>query len=194
LSPFTSEGYNLSDDDTCEPDPTKGDIVTSTGIKLGPLQDNGGPTMTMLPLPGSAAIEAIPPPACATLSSARDQRGLPRPLGVNCEIGAVEVQDTVVCASRSTGQLSGPLANGQFPTTSDRLLLPAFDPVTLCIHPYTGALSWAPRGACVPSLLPHVVPDDGPLAYCEQLATGKLRYTRTGACSPAERAGVIPGV
>ena len=59
--------------------------------KLGALADNGGPTQTMLPAPGSAAIDAVPSGSC---SEAVDQRGMPRPSpnGGACDAGAVEAQ------------------------------------------------------------------------------------------------------
>ena len=58
---------------------------------LGPLQDNGGPTETHLPLTGSPVIDAGSPdcPLPAT-----DQRGVARPEGAACDIGAVEVEAT----------------------------------------------------------------------------------------------------
>jgi len=61
--------------------------VITTDPLLGPLQDNGGPAHTQLPKAGSSAINAGYNPTCA----ATDQRGVPRPQGVNCDIGAVEV-------------------------------------------------------------------------------------------------------
>lgn len=54
--------------------------------KLGPLADNGGPTMTHALLAGSPAIDAGGPDCPAT-----DQRGLPRPQGAGCDIGAYEL-------------------------------------------------------------------------------------------------------
>jgi uncharacterized repeat protein (TIGR01451 family)/CSLREA domain-containing protein len=56
---------------------------------LGPLADNGGPTPTMLPGPGSPAIDGGTDATCA----AQDQRGgaRPAPGGGPCDIGAVEV-------------------------------------------------------------------------------------------------------
>jgi hypothetical protein len=49
---------------------------------------NGGPTRTHALVPGSLALDAIPAtdPGCAGM----DQRGVPRPQGVGCDIGAVE--------------------------------------------------------------------------------------------------------
>jgi hypothetical protein len=52
---------------------------------LGPLQDNGGPTRTHAPLPGSPAIATG-----GSTCPGTDQRGMPRPQGTNCDIGAVE--------------------------------------------------------------------------------------------------------
>ncbi|MEO1591784.1 MAG: choice-of-anchor Q domain-containing protein [Cyanobacteria bacterium J06632_22] len=54
---------------------------------LGPLQNNGGPTFTQSPLPGSPAIDMGANPQ----SLLTDQRGLPREVG-QADIGAVEVQ------------------------------------------------------------------------------------------------------
>lgn len=70
-----------------------GNLVSSPGAALGPLQDNGGPTPTILPGPGSAAIDAIAPQDCVRPT---DQRGIARPQGAGCDIGAVEVvADTI---------------------------------------------------------------------------------------------------
>lgn len=59
--------------------------------KLGPLQDNGGPTNTMGLNPGSAALDAANDATCAAPPvNNLDQRGFPRPWGAHCDIGAVE--------------------------------------------------------------------------------------------------------
>jgi hypothetical protein len=55
--------------------------------KLGPLQDNGGLTATMALLPGSHAIDGVPVGADCPLV---DQRGIMRPFGGTCDIGAYE--------------------------------------------------------------------------------------------------------
>jgi len=56
--------------------------------RLGALAANGGPTPTMLPGPGSAAVNALAGVPCP----GTDQRGLPRPALGACDAGAVEVQ------------------------------------------------------------------------------------------------------
>jgi hypothetical protein len=63
---------------------------TAADPKLGPLQANGGPTQTMVPMPGSAAIDQVP--ASAAGCTPTDQRGVPRrqPAGGLCDVGAVE--------------------------------------------------------------------------------------------------------
>jgi predicted outer membrane repeat protein len=55
---------------------------------LGPLQDNGGPTQTHALLPGSPAIDA----ALLANCPATDQRGVSRPQGPGCDIGAFELE------------------------------------------------------------------------------------------------------
>ena len=81
---ITDGGGNLSYPDT-----------TCPGINadplLGPLQNNGGPTETMELLPGSAAIDAGIDATCAADPvNNLDQRGVTRPQGPHCDIGAVE--------------------------------------------------------------------------------------------------------
>jgi hypothetical protein len=68
--------------------------------KLGPLQDNGGPTATHALLPDSPAIDAGDPGGCRDSRGAlltTDQRGFPRPLGSACDIGAFEAFQPFAC-------------------------------------------------------------------------------------------------
>ncbi|MBW2380637.1 MAG: hypothetical protein JRG70_13980, partial [Deltaproteobacteria bacterium] len=88
-----SNGYNIeSPGDTCGFD-QEGDQsgVSSVELNLGELADNGGPTKTHKPGPGSVAIDAIPADMCEVTE---DQRSQPRPEtgGTMCDVGAFEVQ------------------------------------------------------------------------------------------------------
>ena len=75
----TSLGYNLSSDNGGGFLTAAGDQI-NTNPMLGPLQNNGGPTLTHLPLPGSLAINAGDPDLHATAvhGSARVRTGLQR--------------------------------------------------------------------------------------------------------------------
>jgi hypothetical protein len=62
---------------------------------LGALAANGGPTQTHALMTGSSAIDQGDPAGCDAPTGAAlatDQRGLPRPVGARCDIGAYEVQ------------------------------------------------------------------------------------------------------
>ncbi|MCC6831941.1 MAG: CSLREA domain-containing protein [Thermoleophilia bacterium] len=60
--------------------------------RLGPLADNGGPTRTMLPGEGGAAIDIVPLCQVSFPLGDVDQRGVPRIQRAGCDAGAVEVQ------------------------------------------------------------------------------------------------------
>jgi CSLREA domain-containing protein len=62
---------------------------------IGPLQGNGGLTDTHALLWGSPTIEAGEPGACSDVNGdpiVTDQRGVPRPIGEACDIGAYEYE------------------------------------------------------------------------------------------------------
>jgi hypothetical protein len=87
-----SRGHNLDSDGTCNLD-SNGDIAFGFA-NLGPLADNGGPTLTHALLPGSDVLDAGDPTACAAEPvGGVDQRGYPRPAGAGCDIGAFEAGD-----------------------------------------------------------------------------------------------------
>ncbi len=93
-------GYNLASDGSCAFSAT-GSVENGTA-KLGPLADNGGPTKTLLPAKGSQAMDAIPTGKANCSTTATDQRGVSRPQGARCDIGAVEVdQPTIVISPDS---------------------------------------------------------------------------------------------
>jgi hypothetical protein len=71
---LVSGGHNLVQDASCNPVQT--DQITDDAM-IGPLADNGGPTLTHALLAGSPAIDAGDDLACL----ATDQRGIARPQG-----------------------------------------------------------------------------------------------------------------
>jgi hypothetical protein len=88
---ITSTGNNLEDLDTCNFNQLTDKI--NTNPLLGPLQDNGGPTWTYALLDGSPAIDAADIAVCAAPPvNGVDQRGVARPLGLSCDIGAFELE------------------------------------------------------------------------------------------------------
>jgi hypothetical protein len=86
---ITDAGHNLSSDLSCAF--TNVGSLNNTDAKLGPLADNGGPTLTMALLPGSPAIDA----GNTSLAPATDQRGVRRPFSLAADIGAFEFWPTL---------------------------------------------------------------------------------------------------
>ncbi|WP_406411348.1 choice-of-anchor Q domain-containing protein [Streptomyces sp. NBC_01614] len=79
---ITSLGHNIDSDGSCRLT-AAGDLPSRDPL-VGPLADNGGPTDTVALLPGSLALDA------ADGCPATDQRGVARPQGAACDIGAYE--------------------------------------------------------------------------------------------------------
>ncbi len=105
---IASAGHNLDSGNTCG-FASIGDL-TNTDPRLGPLQDNGGATFTHALLAGSPAIDAGDPAGCP----ATDQRGVARPQGAACDIGAYET------ASSPPGPTPAPpIAASQTVTTAE---------------------------------------------------------------------------
>jgi len=88
---LASSGNNIVTAPTC----TINGPHSADAPKLGPLQDNGGPTLTHALLPGSPALDASTcvDPLGAPLAT--DQRGVPRPQGAACDLGAFELEDLI---------------------------------------------------------------------------------------------------
>jgi hypothetical protein len=90
-----SRGHNLSDDATCADLFTEAGDMNSTPAGLDPagLGDHGGSTETIALLSSSPAVNAVPTSSCTDVNGSpikTDQRGVPRPQGPACDIGAYE--------------------------------------------------------------------------------------------------------
>ena len=88
-----SGGHNIDDGSTCG---FKGSADKS-GVdpKLGAPGGHPGPSLTQMPLAGSPAIDSADPATCPAI----DQRGVTRPQGAGCDIGAVEVPPPIATTS-----------------------------------------------------------------------------------------------
>jgi hypothetical protein len=98
LGKLTSQGYNLiqnTEDTTFAPSQSHGtDLlqVAPTALRIDPLlKDNKGATQTHALLPRSVAIDRIPIIDCHIEGVSTDQRGVRRPQGVTCDVGAYEL-------------------------------------------------------------------------------------------------------
>ena len=81
-----SEGHNLDGDGSCGLE-AEGDL-SGADPRLGPLGDNGGLTETLALEVGSPAVDAGDDSACPAV----DQRGVARPAGEGCDMGAFELE------------------------------------------------------------------------------------------------------
>jgi hypothetical protein len=118
----TSDGYNIwgpeADNVDCN---MVGDLndLFDVDPMIGALADNGGPTFTHALLAGSPAIDGGNPTGCEDADGnllTVDQRGMVRPFGVNCDIGAYELQ----AATPSPSPTPSPeVCNGELPIDGD---------------------------------------------------------------------------
>jgi predicted outer membrane repeat protein len=100
---------------------------------LGPLQDNGGATHTLRPGPEGSAIDAGDNASCPS----DDQRGLLRPQGEACDIGAVELLVPVTVSVSVTGMGSASADSLPLPVSGTILNCRAGD-IANCSADYPG--------------------------------------------------------
>ena len=89
---ITSQDHNISRDASCASflvQPNDFSPGTDPGLDSS-LKDNGGPTKTVALVPGSVAVDAITASGDCTVGT--DQRGVTRPQGAYCDIGAYEAK------------------------------------------------------------------------------------------------------
>lgn len=96
-NPMTSGGHNIEKGTTCGFNTT---TDQNTDPLLAPLGDYGGLTKTQALLPGSPAIDH------GAGCPGADQRGLPRPFGAACDIGAYEYAPPVPTTGAASGLTS----------------------------------------------------------------------------------------
>jgi hypothetical protein len=85
---ITSTGFNLSSDNSCASYFNQASDQNNKSAQLGPLANNGVFTLTHLPLP--PIVNGTGPIDNGSCVVSPDQRGVSRPQGIACDIGAVE--------------------------------------------------------------------------------------------------------
>lgn len=143
-----SLGYNLSDDSTCTLSGPGDENNVTSGAGLDPkgLQNNGGLTQTIAPLPSSPAVDHIPVADCTDANGnpvSTDQLGIARPQGKGCDVGAYELVPAAPFASFrpalaiDDGKHPGFVLTSTFTLGSATTgLYPATEPMTLQIDNY----------------------------------------------------------
>jgi CSLREA domain-containing protein len=135
----TDGGHNIAFGGGCPAGFSGGDPM------LAPLQDNGGPTSTMALGAGSAALDQLPVGGACPAS---DQRGVARPQGPACDIGAFELAPTPPISAPLP--ITTPGTTPAPPPSSVRRVAPALGPLTLSPTAFRAAKS----GASIAKLQP----------------------------------------
>jgi hypothetical protein len=124
-----SLGHNLDSDSSCHFFGS-GDL-SGVSAALGLLADNGGPTQTHALLAGSPAIDSADDGSCLPT----DQRGVSRPQGSHCDMGAFEFSET-----------AAPTSTEVIPTPTPTSAPLVFDPVIFSTQLiYQGGKTCSPR-------------------------------------------------
>ena len=117
----TSAGHNLSDDASCYFAAVGDRNNTPSGLDPSGLQNNGGPTQTIALLATSPAVDAVPvsPVNYCTATDGitpitTDERGIPRPQGLACDIGAYEFLAAITAPAPTSGTTCNGVYNGTF--------------------------------------------------------------------------------
>jgi CSLREA domain-containing protein len=107
-SALNSDGQNIERGATCGL--AGPNDHSSLDPQIGPLADNGGPTDSHLPARTSPAVDTSTA-FCLPL----DQRGVTRPFGAACDVGAVELVYAVPAPPRPSSLVLGPLSADRRP-------------------------------------------------------------------------------
>jgi hypothetical protein len=174
--PMASSGYNLDSGFTCGLH-GPGDL-SNTDPRLGPLQDNGGPTQTEALLPGSPAIDAValsvcpPPPA--------DQRGVARPQGAACDMGAFEFVPNKVSltANPSTLPASGTSTSTITATVTSAGAPVAGDTVNFSLFGTCGTLTLASGTTNAAGVVSATYVSSPTVGFCAMTATEVAKGAR----------------
>ena len=146
---LTSEDYNyFQSTDGCMINGISTHNVIGGDPLLASLADNGGATQTRALLAGSPAIDQIPPAVCRDPFGAApvpDQRGIVRPVGSLCDIGAYEGQQPVFGYQRNLVRNGDAEIAAGSPTGG-----------------FVGVPNWSSRGGQLLTVVPYNAPGGFP--------------------------------
>lgn len=152
--------------------------ILGTDPLLGALGNNGGPTPTMLPGAGSPGIDAGV--GCA----ATDQRGITRPQGSACDIGAVEVIQYALAVT-VTG--SGTVSAGASPSAQSGGVAACGSGGANCTARYVGEGAGTPASVALTAMIPagqHVT-WGGACAAASSGTTATVTMSAAASCTAA---------
>jgi hypothetical protein len=160
-----SLGHNLADDNTCGLNQPSDLIVANANLDVVLQVNPPGNTATHALLPGSDAIDAS---NCNGGAITTDQRGVSRPQGAACDIGAFELEQTPPTAT-PTNTPEPPTAtptNTPVPPTATPTNTPVPNATPDCTNAYAEpALLWPPNHAMQAiSVLGITDPDGQPVS------------------------------
>ena len=112
-----------------------GSNIITTDPRLGPLGDYGGSTPTIPLLPGSSAVDAVNAAQCP----ATDQRGIQRPQGAACDLGAFEARAMLAIIVVGDGTVTSQPAGINCPTDLCAMDYAPGTVVTLTATPHSGS-------------------------------------------------------
>jgi hypothetical protein len=107
-NPDATAGYNVDGDGTCLASGGPGNFTANAN--LAPLADNGGPVPTHAVNPGSPLIDSGNPAAPGSSGdacAAIDARGVARPQGPTCDVGAFELAAGQDCPGGEADDVDG---------------------------------------------------------------------------------------
>lgn len=108
IGSLSDGGYNYATDSSCVNGGTGSKVVDGATLDLKTASGYGGPSLVFPFSPGSIAIDAIPTSFCSTIKDpsgnviTTDQRGVSRPQGNGCDVGAYEAPSIKLSVSPSS--------------------------------------------------------------------------------------------